>query len=98
MNRCSPVVHASGANAQTDLAPELRGKIDKLATDVLARSGVPSASIAIVRDGKIVAGQGLRGGMTLRIYLLRFENRTLRAWTYELPNGKLEQFQIAVQN
>jgi hypothetical protein len=42
--------------------------------------------------------QGLRGGMTLRIYLLRFDNQTLRAWTYELPNGKLEQFQIAVQN
>lgn len=42
--------------------------------------------------------QGLRGGMTLRVYLLRFENKTLRAWTYELPNGKLEQFQIAVQN
>ncbi|HKU75984.1 MAG TPA: serine hydrolase domain-containing protein [Pyrinomonadaceae bacterium] len=42
--------------------------------------------------------QGLRGGMTLRVYILRFENKTLRAWTYELPNGKLEQFQIAVQN
>ncbi len=42
--------------------------------------------------------QGLRGGMTLRVYLLRFEKQTLRAWTYELPNGKLEQYQIAVQN
>src|ERR1044072_6087552 len=41
------------ANAQ-ELAPELRDKIDKLATDVLARSGVPSASIAVVKDGKIV--------------------------------------------
>ena len=42
--------------------------------------------------------QGLRGGMTLRVYLLRFEKQTLRAWTYELPNGKLEQYQIAVVN
>ena len=42
--------------------------------------------------------QGLRGGMTLRVYILRFEKQTLRAWTYELPNGKLEQYQIAVQN
>jgi D-alanyl-D-alanine carboxypeptidase len=42
--------------------------------------------------------QGLRGGMTLRVYLVRFEKLTLRAWTYELPNGKLEQYQIAVQN
>ena len=42
--------------------------------------------------------QGLRGGMTLRVYLVRFDKQTLRAWTYELPNGKLEQYQIAVQN
>lgn len=42
--------------------------------------------------------QGLRGGMTLRVYILRFDKQTLRAWSYELPNGKLEQFQIAVQN
>jgi len=41
------------ANAQTDLSAELRGKIDKLAADALARSGVPSASIAVVKDGKI---------------------------------------------
>lgn len=42
--------------------------------------------------------QGLRGGMTLRVYLVGFDKQTLRAWTYELPNGKLEQYQIAVQN
>ena len=42
--------------------------------------------------------QGLRGGMTLRVYQVRFENKTLRAWTYELPDGKLEQYQIAVQD
>jgi hypothetical protein len=36
--------------------------------------------------------------MTLRVYLVRFEKRTLRAWTYELPDGKLEQYQIAVAN
>jgi CubicO group peptidase (beta-lactamase class C family) len=42
--------------------------------------------------------QGLRGGMTLRVYLIRFPQRTLRAWTYEMPDGKLEQYQIAPQN
>jgi D-alanyl-D-alanine carboxypeptidase len=42
--------------------------------------------------------QGLRGGMTLRVYLVRFPKQTLRAWTYELPNGRLEQYQIAVAN
>lgn len=40
--------------------------------------------------------QGLRGGMTLRVYRIRFaNNKVLRAWTYELPDGKLEQYQIA---
>jgi len=44
------------------------------------------------------ASQGLRGGMTLRVYLIRFPQRVLRAWTYEMPDGKLEQYQIAAQN
>jgi CubicO group peptidase (beta-lactamase class C family) len=42
--------------------------------------------------------QGLRGGMIARVYLLRFEKQNLRAWTYELPNGKLEQFQMVAQD
>lgn len=41
------------------------------------------------------ASQGLRGGMTLRVYILRFASKSLRAWTYEMPDGKLEQFQVA---
>ncbi|MGZ8842602.1 MAG: serine hydrolase domain-containing protein [Pyrinomonadaceae bacterium] len=44
------------------------------------------------------ASQGLRGGMTLRVYIVRFPQRALRAWTYEMPDGKLEQYQIAPQN
>ncbi|MEP6944825.1 MAG: serine hydrolase domain-containing protein [Acidobacteriota bacterium] len=43
-------------------------------------------------------GQGLRGGMTLRSYLVRFPKAVIRAWTYELPDGKLEQFQVATAN
>ncbi len=39
--------------------------------------------------------QGLRGGMTLRVYQIRFAQKSLRAWTYEMPDGKLEQYQIA---
>jgi CubicO group peptidase (beta-lactamase class C family) len=42
--------------------------------------------------------QGLRGGMTLRVYRVRFAQKTLRAWTYEMPDGKLEQYQIAEQD
>ena len=42
-------------------------------------------------------GRGLRGGMISRSYRARFASRTLRAWTYEMPDGKLEQYQIAPQ-
>jgi len=46
----------------------------------------------------VQSSQGLRGGMTLRIYVIRFPQKTLRAWTYEMPDGKLEQYQIAAVN
>ena len=38
----------------------------------------------------------LRGGMTGRSYEAKFADRTLRAWTYEMPDGKLEQYLVAV--
>lgn len=41
--------------------------------------------------------QALRGGMTLRVYRVKFPGKTLNAWTYEMPDGKLEQYQIAPQ-
>jgi D-alanyl-D-alanine carboxypeptidase len=46
---------ATGLRAQTDgkLAPDLRADVDRIAREVLASTGVPSASIAIVRDGQI---------------------------------------------
>ncbi|HKR60295.1 MAG TPA: serine hydrolase domain-containing protein [Pyrinomonadaceae bacterium] len=44
------------------------------------------------------ASQSLRGGMVGRVFLVRFKDKTVRAWTYEMPDGKLEQFQVAVQN
>ena len=44
---------ATPALAQ-DLTPAETAKVDTIVTDTLARNGVPSASIAIVRDGKIV--------------------------------------------
>jgi D-alanyl-D-alanine carboxypeptidase len=39
----------------------------------------------------------LRGGMAGRSYDAKFADRTLRVWTYEMPDGKLEQFQVAVK-
>ena len=41
--------------------------------------------------------QGLRGGMVYRNYRAKFAQRSIRAWTYEMPDGKLEQYQIAPQ-
>lgn len=42
-------------------------------------------------------GQQERGGMTLRVYRVTFPNKTLRVWTFEMPDGKLEQYQVAPQ-
>ncbi len=44
-------------------------------------------------------GQSLRGGMVYRNYIIRFaNNKAVRAWIFEMPDGKLEQFQVAVAN
>lgn len=42
--------------------------------------------------------QELRGGMKLRIYSIKFPKNTLRAWTYEMPDGKLEQYQVSASD
>ncbi len=39
--------------------------------------------------------QGLRGGMKLRAYTIKFPKTEVHAWTYEMPDGKLEQYQVA---
>src|SRR5438477_12212372 len=45
--------------------------------------------------GFVQTSQQKRGGMTLRVYRASFPNRNLRVWTFELPDGKLEQLQVA---
>lgn len=42
------------AQAVDAIDPALRGRIDRIATQVLKQTGVPSASIAIVQHGKLV--------------------------------------------
>ncbi|MFI5239159.1 MAG: serine hydrolase, partial [Gemmatimonadales bacterium] len=39
--------------------------------------------------------QSSRGGMIERSYRAVFGTRALRVWTYEMPDGKLEQYQVA---
>ena len=41
------------------------------------------------------ASQSLRGGMTARSFRIRCGSRTLRLTTFIMPDGKLEQYQIA---
>ena len=48
------IAFAPRLSAQTQLPADVTDKIDKMATDTLRSTGVPSASIAIVKDGQIV--------------------------------------------
>jgi CubicO group peptidase (beta-lactamase class C family) len=41
--------------------------------------------------------QVLRGGMTLRVYHLKLPKQGLRVWTYEMPDGKLEQYLVSTE-
>jgi D-alanyl-D-alanine carboxypeptidase len=43
----------------------------------------------------VQSGQSLRGGMTLRRYRIKFPNKTLRLTTFIMPDGMIEQYQIA---
>ena len=42
------------ATTQNTIKPDLAAKIDGIAADALAKTGVPSASVAVVQDGRIV--------------------------------------------
>lgn len=56
----------------------------------LAPLGEPKSFVQVSR--------ALRGGMVLRVYRAVFADRALRVWTFELPDGKLEQYQVAAAN
>ena len=43
----------------------------------------------------VQTAQHERGGMLERIYRVSFNGRALRVWTYEMPDGKIEQYQLA---
>jgi CubicO group peptidase (beta-lactamase class C family) len=48
---------ALSLHADEGLSPEMKSNIDKGVQEILAKTGAPSASIAIVRDGRIVYEQ-----------------------------------------
>jgi len=41
--------------------------------------------------------RSLRGGMTGRVYSVKLASKSLRIWTFEMPDGEFEQYQIAPQ-
>jgi len=43
----------------------------------------------------VQTGEAYRGGMLLRVFRVTFADRTLRVWTFQMPDGKLEQYQVA---
>jgi CubicO group peptidase (beta-lactamase class C family) len=45
--------------------------------------------------GFVQIRQQSRGGMIERVYRVTCSGRVLRVWTYEMPNGQLEQYQVA---
>ena len=51
---CIVLLTLSSWSAQTEPAPALRATIDDIVHKVLATTGVPSASLAVVKDGRIV--------------------------------------------
>jgi D-alanyl-D-alanine carboxypeptidase len=47
-------------------------------------------------NGFTQSSRSERGGMTLREYQVRFAQKTLAITVRIMPNGKIEQYQIAV--
>jgi hypothetical protein len=46
----------------------------------------------------VQVNQSLRGGMTMRSYRIKFAGVNLGVVSYEMPDGKLEQYLVAPQN
>jgi D-alanyl-D-alanine carboxypeptidase len=54
--------------------------------DSLGPLGTPEEFVKTEEEG--------RGGMTLRTYRVKFPQKTLGIIIYEMPDGKLEQYQV----
>ena len=99
-----PTAEAKTAHARKILEGFQKGEIDRtlftsnsnayLSDQALKDLATGLQPLGTIQDFTQI-NRGLRGGMTLRVYRARFANRSLRVWTYEMPDGKLEQYQIA---
>jgi len=107
--RIANLLFATSDNATTSLAQKIfeglqKGQIDRSlftsnANAYFSDQAVADYAASLTPLGKpqefTQASQSLRGGMNLRRYRIRFPNRTLNVTTFWMPDGKIEQFQIA---
>jgi CubicO group peptidase (beta-lactamase class C family) len=92
------------AQARTVFEGLQRGRIDRGLFTANANAYFSQAALADFAAGLGPLGtpqefeqanEALRGGMTARSYRIRFPLRTLRLTTFVMPDGRLEQYQIA---
>jgi len=83
-----------------------RGTIDRSLFTDNANSYFSESAIKDFADGLAPLGtpqeftqtrQHPRGGMLLRVYRVKFPQKTLQVWTYEMADGKLEQYLVAAE-
>lgn len=99
----------SGAQAALDQAKAIfaglqKGQIDRSlftsnANSYFSEQALKDFASSLGPLGKpqefVQQAQSLRGGMTLRRYRAKFADKTLRVWTFAMPDGKLEQYMVA---
>jgi D-alanyl-D-alanine carboxypeptidase len=107
--KVAPLLFADDAGAKERQAEQLlvglqQGKLDRNLFSANGNSYFNeqairdfAASLAPLDNPQSVrqTAQEGRGGMTYRSFEAKFEHRTLRIWSYELPDGKLEQYEVA---
>jgi D-alanyl-D-alanine carboxypeptidase len=71
--------------------PNANGYFGEVALKDFAASLAPLGSLVSF----VQTSSSKRGGMTLRNYRAIFNGKSLRVWTFETADGKLEQFQVA---
>ncbi len=64
-------------------------------SDIALKDFASSLSPLGAPTGFVQISTSKRGGMTLRSYRATFSDRSLRVWTFETADGKLEQYQVA---
>jgi CubicO group peptidase (beta-lactamase class C family) len=98
-----PVTEARTERARKIFEGFQQGTIDRSLFSPAANAYFTDEGIADLKAGLaplgaptafIQTGSSLRGGMIERSYQVRFRGLTLRVWSFEWPDGSIEQYQI----